>query len=76
MLILQEKRLLLKPSLTGKRKRSPYKIKELILDTNMNCLSMVVGEETKNLDIDVDRLTNVVERTNENSFLIASMFTQ
>lgn len=53
-----------------------YKIKRLVLDTNMNCLSMVTGEETKHLDPDVDRLTNVVERTYGNSFLIASISPQ
>lgn len=76
MLILQEKRLLLKQSQQA-RERSHYKIKGFVLDTNwMNCLFVVIGEETKNLDTDVDRLTNVVQKTNGNSFLIVSIFPQ
>ena len=37
---------------------------------------MVTGEKTKNLDPDVNRLTNGVERTYGNSFLLASISPQ
>lgn len=49
-----------------------YKMQRLVLETNMNCLFMVSGEETKHLDSDTDRLTNVTERAYGHSFLIAS----
>lgn len=40
----------------------------------MNCLSIMILEETKNLDTDVDGLTHVVVRAYGNSLLIASIF--
>lgn len=49
-----------------------YKMQRLVLDTSVNCLFMVSGEETKHLDSDVDRVTNVTARAYGHSFLIAS----
>lgn len=40
----------------------------------MNCLSIVIGEETKNLDTDIHRVTYVMLRACENSLLIAFVF--
>lgn len=58
----------------AKGDRIHYLKRGLVLDKNMNCLSIVTGEETKNLDTDVDRLTYVVVRAYENSLLIAFIF--